>query len=109
MDEYLFNPIVQLTESHPNAPQIFNRHLRPVFRHTGVSFPNGPASAFFITGIPDTLDTCRHFTTPVYAVFSRGQRGLPIPPDDIQEIINVILSQNETLQGYLRDRLDSVL
>jgi hypothetical protein len=32
---------------------------------------------------------------------------LPIPPGDIQGIVNVILAQNETLQGCLRDRLDS--
>jgi hypothetical protein len=41
-------------------------------------------------------------------VLSRGQRGLPVPPDDIQEIVNAILAQNETLQGYLRDRRDSI-
>jgi hypothetical protein len=31
-----------------------------------------------------------------------------MPPGDIQKIINVILPQNGTLEGYFRDRLDSV-
>jgi hypothetical protein len=54
------------------------------------------------------LDTYRQFITALYDVFSRGQRGLPMPPGDVKEIINVILDQSETLPGYLRDRLDSV-
>jgi hypothetical protein len=48
------------------------------------------------------------FTTPVDTVFSRNDRGLPIPPGEIEEIITFILCQNRTFAGYLRDRLGSL-
>jgi hypothetical protein len=56
------------------------------------------------------LQTCsyRQFITPVYAVFFRIQQRIPIPPGCTEEIIVSTVSQNRTLQGYLRDRLDSV-
>jgi hypothetical protein len=50
----------------------------------------------------------RQFITSVYAVFFRTQQRIPIPPGGTEEIITSILSQNKTLQGYLRDRLNSV-
>jgi hypothetical protein len=54
------------------------------------------------------LDSYRQFITPVYAVFFRTQQRISIPPDGTEEIVASILSQNRTLQGYLRDRSDSV-
>jgi hypothetical protein len=54
------------------------------------------------------LDSCRQFITPVYAVFSRTQQRIPISPGGTEEIIVSILSQNRTLQGCLRDWLDSI-
>jgi hypothetical protein len=108
MDEELLDPIVELTHSTPSFPRILNRNLRPVLQHTCISSPYGPASTVFISGVPYALDTYRQFTTPVYAVFSRCGRGLPIPAGDIQAIVASILSRNETLPGYLRDGLDSI-
>jgi hypothetical protein len=54
------------------------------------------------------VDSYRQFITPVYAVFFRTQQRIPIPPGGTEVIIVSILSQNRILQGYLRDRLDSV-
>jgi hypothetical protein len=54
------------------------------------------------------LDTYRSFTAPVYGVFSRNNRGLLAPSDDIEEIVAFILSQNHILQHPLRQRLDSL-
>jgi hypothetical protein len=108
MDDRLLNRIVHLTVSNPTFPRILNRDLRPVLQHASISSPNGPASNLFISSISYALDTYRQFITPVYAVFSRCNQGLPIPHEDIQQIIAFILSQNKTLQGYLRDRLDSI-
>jgi hypothetical protein len=62
----------------------------------------------FISGIPYALDSYGQFITPVYAVFFRTQQRIPIPPGGTKEIIASILSQNRTVQGYLRDRFDSV-
>jgi hypothetical protein len=62
----------------------------------------------FISGIPYALDFYRQFITPVYAVFFRTQQRVPIPPGDTEEIITFILSQNKTIQGYIRDRRDLV-
>jgi hypothetical protein len=62
----------------------------------------------FRSGIPYALNSYRQFITPVYAVFFRTQERIPIPPGGTEEIIASILSQNRTLQGYFRDRLDSV-
>jgi hypothetical protein len=62
----------------------------------------------FISGIPSALDSHRQFITPVYVVFLPTQRQISIPPGGTEEIIASILSQNKTLQGYLRDQLDSV-
>jgi hypothetical protein len=58
--------------------------------------------------IPYVLNSYRQFITPVYAVFFHTQQRITIRPDGTKEIIASILSQNRTLQGYLRDRLDSV-
>jgi hypothetical protein len=79
MDQRLLDRIVDLTYSNPNFPRILNRDLRPVIQRACISSPNGRASNVFISGIPYALDADRPFTAPVYAVFSRGQRGLPIP------------------------------
>jgi hypothetical protein len=54
------------------------------------------------------LDSYWQFITPVYAVFSRTQQQISIPPGGTEEIIASILSQNRILHGYLRDRFDSV-
>jgi hypothetical protein len=108
MGKQLLNCIVQLTESNPNFPRILNRDLRPVLHHASVASPNGPASTLFISGIPYALDSYRQFSTPVYAVFSRGDAVSPVRDGNSEHIIAFILSQNETLQGYLRDRLDSI-
>jgi hypothetical protein len=62
----------------------------------------------FISSIPYALDSYQQFITPVSAVFFRTQQRIPIPPGGPEEIFTSILSQNRTLQDYLRDRLDSV-
>jgi hypothetical protein len=108
MDERLLNRIVQLTESRPNFQRILNHNLQPVLQYTLISAPNGPASNFLIFGVPYAVDTYRQFTRPVYAVFSRNDLGLPMPPGEIEEIIAFIMSQNRTLAGYLRDQLNSL-
>jgi hypothetical protein len=108
IDQRLLDRIVNLGDSNPNFPRLLNPDLGPVIHHAPVSSPIGPASNVFISGIPYALDPYCQFTIPVYAMFSRGQRGLPIALGDIQDIINVILAQNETLQDYLKDRLNSV-
>jgi hypothetical protein len=108
MDEQLFNRIVHLTESAPNFARILNHDLRLVLQHACVLSPYPVASNLFISGIPYTLDTHRQFNTPVSAIFSRSDRGLPILPADIKEIIACHLSQNQTLQSDLRDQLDSI-
>jgi hypothetical protein len=102
MDEHLLDHIVHFTESSRNFPRILNRDLRPVLQYACVWFPNASASKLFISGIPYALDTYHQFTTPVYAVFSRNDRGLLGPFGDIEQIIAFILSQNHTLQHYLR-------
>jgi hypothetical protein len=106
MDKRLLNCVVQLSESRPNFPRILNHDLQSVLQYTRISAPNGLASNLFISSVPYALDTYHQFTTPVYAVFSRNDRGLPMPPGEIKEIIASILSQNRTLAGYLRDRSD---
>jgi hypothetical protein len=108
MDEGLLNHIIELTESNQNCPRLLNRDLRPVLRYACVSWLNAKASNDFMSGISYAFDTYREFTTPVYAVFNRNDRGLPRQPGDIQEIIDFIPSQNRTLRGYLRDRSDSL-
>jgi hypothetical protein len=108
MDRGLLDHIVELTQSTPNFPWILNRDLRPVLQHGRVSSPNAGTSNVFISGIPYALNSYRQFITFVYAVFFRTQQRIPIPPGGTEEIIASILSQNGTLQGYLRDRLDSV-
>jgi hypothetical protein len=108
MDERLLNRVVQLSESRPNFPLILNHDLRPVLQYHRISAPNGPASNLFISGVSYALDTYCQFTMPVYAVFSRNDRGLPMPPGEIEESVAFILSQNRTLACYLRDRLDSL-
>jgi hypothetical protein len=85
-----------------------NRNLRPVLQHARVSSPNAGASDVFISGIPYALDSYREFISPVHAVFFRTQQRTPIPPGGTEEIVASILSQNRTLQSYLRGRLDSV-
>jgi hypothetical protein len=82
--------------------------LRLVLQHARVSSLNASASNVFISGIPYALDSYWQFITPVYAVFFRTQQRIPIPPGGTEEIIASILSRNRTLQGYLRDWLDSV-
>jgi hypothetical protein len=106
MDEGLLNRIIELTESNQNLWRILNRDLRPVLQYACVSCPNAKASHLFISGIPYALDTYRQFMIPVHVVFSRNGRGLPRRPGDIDEMIDFILSQNRTLPGYLRNRLD---
>jgi hypothetical protein len=108
MDRELFGHIVELAQSSPIFPRILNCDLRPVLQHARVSSPNGGASNVFISGIPYALDSYRQFIIPVYAVFFRTQQRIPIPPGGTKEIIASILSQNRTLQGYFRDRVDSV-
>jgi hypothetical protein len=104
----LLDNIVELTQSIPNFPQILNLDLRPVLQHACISLSNAGASNVFISGISDALDSYRQFITPVCTIFFRTQQWIPIPPGGTEEIIASILSQNRTLQGYLRDRLDSV-
>jgi hypothetical protein len=104
----LLGPIVELTQSISNFPRILNRDLRPVLQHVRASSSNTGASNVFISSIPCALKSYRQFITPVYAVFFRTQQPIPIPPGGIEEIIASIFSQNITLQGYLRRRLDSV-
>jgi hypothetical protein len=82
--------------------------LRSVLQHARVSSPNAGASNVFISGIPYALQSYRQFIIPVYAVFLRTQQRITIPPGGTEEIIVSILSQNRMLQGYLRDRLDSL-
>jgi hypothetical protein len=82
--------------------------LRPVLQHARISAPNAGASNMFISGIPYALDSYRQFIIPVCAVFFRTKQRIPILPGLTEEIITSILSQNRALQGYLRDRLDSV-
>jgi hypothetical protein len=108
MDQQLLDRIVNLADSNPSFPRLLNPDLRLVIHRAPVSSPIGPASNVFISGIPYALDPYRQFTIPAYAMFSRGQRGLPLAIGDIQEIINVILAQDERLRGYLKDRLNSV-
>jgi hypothetical protein len=62
----------------------------------------------FVSGIPSALNSDRRFTTSVYAVFFRTQQRIPIPPGGTKQIVTSILSQNRTLQGYFRDRFDSL-
>jgi hypothetical protein len=107
IDEELLQRLVRLAESNANFAQILDRDLRPVLQHACVSFSNAGASNLFIFGISYALDTCCEFRTSVYAVFDRRNRGLSTSPGDVQEIIALVLSRNETLQGYLRDRLNS--
>jgi hypothetical protein len=102
MDEELLQRIIRLTEPNPHFPRILNRDLRPVLQHPCVSSPKAGASRLFISGIPYALDTYRQFRTPVYAVFHRRDRGFSTSPGDIQEIIALVLSRNETLQSCLR-------
>jgi hypothetical protein len=108
MRRELLGHIVELTQSIPNFPRILNHALRPVRQHARVLSPNAGASNVFISGIPDALDSYRQFITPVYAVFFRTQQRIPIPPGGTEEIIASILSQNRTIQGYLRDRFDLI-
>jgi hypothetical protein len=108
MGRELLDHIVELTQSIPTFPRIVNRGLRPVLQHAYLSSPNAGASKVFISGIPSALGPYREFITPGYAVFFRIQQRIPIPPGGTKEIIASILLQNRTLQGYLRDRLDSV-
>jgi hypothetical protein len=103
----LLHPIVELVQSIPNFPRILNRDLRPVLQHARVSSPNAGALNLFISGIPYALDSYRQFVTPVYAVFFPTQQRILIPPGGTEEIIASILSQNRTVPGYLRNRLDS--
>jgi hypothetical protein len=104
MGRELFDHNVKLTLSISNFPRILNRDLRPVLQHARVSSPNAGASNVFISGIPYALDSYWQFITPVYAVFFRTQQPISIPSGGTEEIITFILSQNRTLQGYLRDR-----
>jgi hypothetical protein len=108
MGRELLDHFVELTQSIPNFPGILNHDLQLVLQHVCVSSPNAGASTSFISGIPYVLDCYRQFITPVYAVFFRIEQRIPIPPGGTEEIIVSILSQNTTLQGYLRDQLDSV-
>jgi hypothetical protein len=108
MGRELLDHIVEFTRSIPNFPRILNRDLRPVLQHARVSLPNACASNMFIPGIPYALDSYWQFITPVYAIFFYTQQGIPLSPGGTEEIIGSILSQNRTLQGHLRDRLDSV-
>jgi hypothetical protein len=107
MGRELLNHIVELTQSTSNFPRISNRDLRAVLQHARVSSPNAGVSNVFISGILYVLDSDRQFIAPVYAVFFRTQHQIPIPPRGTEEIIASILSRNRTIQGYLRDRLDS--
>jgi hypothetical protein len=85
-----------------------NRDFQPVLQRARVSLPNAGASNVFISGIPYALDSYQQFIIPFYAVFFRTQQWIPIPPGGTEKIIASIFSQNRTLQGYLRDRLDSI-
>jgi hypothetical protein len=62
----------------------------------------------FIFGIPYVLDCCRQFISFVYAIFFHTHQRIPISLGSTEEILAYVLSQNTTLQGYLRDRLDLV-
>jgi hypothetical protein len=105
-DEQLLNLINQLAKSNPNCPRISNRDLRPVLQHAFCC--NATASNFSISGIPHALDTYCQFPTSVHAVFSRSDQGLPMLRGDSKQIIAFIPSPDETLQGHLRDQLNSV-
>jgi hypothetical protein len=106
MDEGLLNRNIELIDSNQKIPRFLNRDLRSVLQYAFVSSLNAKASNLFTSGIPYALETYRQFTTLVYAVFSHNDRELPWPLGDIEESTDFILSQNRTLPGYLRDRLD---
>jgi hypothetical protein len=108
MDEELLSRIVQLSQSNPNFSRILNQYLRPVFQYASISSPNAAASNLFITGIPYALDFYRQFTTPVYAIFSRNDQTVPPAVADMEQLIALILTRNETLRDYLRPRLEAV-
>jgi hypothetical protein len=104
----LLDHIVEFTQPISTFPRILNRDLRPVLQHARVSSPNAGALNVFISGIPCASDSSRQLITSVYAVFFRTQSRIVILLGGTEEIIASILSQNGTLQGYLRDRLASV-
>jgi hypothetical protein len=79
-----------------------------VLQQARVSSPNAGASTLFISGIPYVLHSYWQFITPAYAIFFPTQQRIAMPLGGTEEIITSILSQNRTLQGCLRDRLDSV-
>jgi hypothetical protein len=99
---------MQLMQSNPNFPRILNRNLRPVLHYACISSPHSAHSNVFISGIPYGLDIYRQFTTPVYAVFSRGDQRLEICSADTQKLIADILKGNTTLRDYMTQRLDVV-
>jgi hypothetical protein len=100
--------MVELIPSSSNFPCILDRDLQPVLQHACVSSPNVAASNLFISGIPYALDSKRQFTSPAYAVFLRTHQRVSILPRSTEQIIAGILSEDITLQGCLRNRLDSV-
>jgi hypothetical protein len=55
---------------------------------------------------PDT-PSVPPLTTPACTGSSRNDQGLPIPVDDVEEVIAVILSRNGTFQGSFRKQFDS--
>jgi hypothetical protein len=94
MDEQVRNCIGQFLEANSMSPRILNRDLRPVFENAFVSPPYSPLSNLCISEIRYALDIYHQFTILAYAVFSRNDRGLPMPTGDIEDTIDVILSQN---------------
>jgi hypothetical protein len=108
MNEELLNHIFPLTESNPNFSPLLNPDLRRVLQHCYVLSLNAVALHFFISGIHCTLNTYHRFSTRICAVFNRSDRSLPTLFSDIKQIIALTLSQNKTMQGHLRARLDCV-
>jgi hypothetical protein len=103
MDERLLSGIIQFTQRSSTFPRILNCHLPMVFQHTGVPSPDNLALSFCISGIPCTSDIDRQFLIPIYAIFTRNDRYLPILIRDVDKIHAFILAENGILHSYLRD------
>jgi hypothetical protein len=109
LDAEILSRILELAKENANFPRLLNRDLRPVIQNAEIRSPHGPAANLFISGIPYAIDTFRQFVTPVYAVFDRCDRALPIRIPDSEGLIAAILDRNPILREYLRGRLDSVV
>jgi hypothetical protein len=77
--------------------------LPTVFQHACVPSSDNLALSLFISGISYTSDIDRQFTVPIYAIFTRNDRCLPILTGDIEKILAFILAENGILQSHLKD------